>query len=116
MTGSKHKSNSDIAGTAKQHQADNDRNKSENNWDIGARIREKLVDIIRSYNMNCLTISTILRNKDKIMEQMKSAVLMMLTINNIKEAWKSDGGDGETFQCVDSGSVLASCLADSKES
>ena len=41
---------------------------------------EKMTDISCSYNMNCLTISTILRNKDKIMEQMKSAVLMMSTI------------------------------------
>ena len=39
-----------------------------------------MVDITHSYNMNYLTIGTILRNKDKIMEQMKSAVLMMLTI------------------------------------
>ena len=41
---------------------------------------EKMADIAHSYNMNYLTIGTILRNKDKIMEQMKSAVLMMLTI------------------------------------
>ena len=40
--------------------------------------------------------------------------------NNIKEAWKSDGGDGENSQCVDVG--LASVLsptqlnADSRES
>ena len=77
---------------------------------------EKRVDITHSNNMNCLTISTILRNKDKIMEQMKSAVLKMLTINNIEEAWKSDGGDGETFQCVDAGSAAVSGLADSRES
>ena len=75
-----------------------------------------MVDITHSYNMNYLTIGTILRNKDKIMEQMKSAVLMMLTINNIKEAWKSDGGDGQTFQCVDAVSASVSCFADSKES
>lgn len=76
-----------------------------------------MVDVAHSYNMNHSTISsTILRNKDKIMEQMKSAVLMMLTINNIKEAWKSDGGDGQTFQCVDAVSASVSCFADSKES
>ena len=39
-----------------------------------------MVDIAHSYNMNHSTISTILRNKDKIKEHMKSAVLIMLTI------------------------------------
>ena len=27
--------------------------------------------------------------------------------NNIEEAWKSDGGDGETSQCADAGSTSA---------
>ena len=38
--------------------------------------------------------------------------------NNIKEAWKSDGGDGQTSQCVDAGSASASSSAqsDSRES
>ena len=40
-----------------------------------------MVDISHSYNMNHSTISsTILRNKDKIMEHMKSAVPITLTI------------------------------------
>lgn len=39
-----------------------------------------MVDITHSYNMNLSTISTILKNKDKIMEHGKFAVNMMLTI------------------------------------
>ncbi|XP_068420258.1 tigger transposable element-derived protein 1-like [Eschrichtius robustus] len=39
-----------------------------------------MVDITRSYNKNRSTIGTILKNKDKIMEDVKSAVPMMLTI------------------------------------
>ena len=39
-----------------------------------------MVDVTRSYNMNHSTIGTILKNKDKIMEYKKCAVLMMLTI------------------------------------
>ena len=39
-----------------------------------------MVDIACSYNMNCSTIGTILKNKDKIMEHVKSAVWMMSTI------------------------------------
>ncbi|XP_057576726.1 putative CENPB DNA-binding domain-containing protein 1 [Hippopotamus amphibius kiboko] len=41
---------------------------------------EKLVDVTRSYKMNCSTISTILMNKDKIMEHSLHAVPRMLTI------------------------------------
>ncbi|XP_069396460.1 tigger transposable element-derived protein 1-like [Delphinus delphis] len=41
---------------------------------------EKVVDIACSYNMNCSTIGTILKNTDKIMEHVKSAVSMMSTI------------------------------------
>ena len=39
-----------------------------------------MVDVAHSYNMNGSTISTILKNKDKIMEHVKSALQMMLTI------------------------------------
>ena len=39
-----------------------------------------MVDITHSYNMNLSTISTILKNKDKIMEHGEFAVNMMLTI------------------------------------
>ena len=39
--------------------------------------------------------------------------------NNIKEAWRSDGRDGETFQCIDAGSASVSSPtqlnADSRE-
>ncbi|TEA38794.1 hypothetical protein DBR06_SOUSAS610161, partial [Sousa chinensis] len=41
---------------------------------------EKMVDVTRSYSMNRSTISTILKNKDKIMEHVKSAVPKMSTI------------------------------------
>ena len=39
-----------------------------------------MVDIACSYNMNCSTINTILKNMDKIMEYVKSAVPVMATI------------------------------------
>ena len=39
-----------------------------------------MVDVACSYNMNCSTIGTIQKNKDKIMACVKSALLMMLTI------------------------------------
>ena len=39
-----------------------------------------MVAIAHSYNMNCPTISMILKNKDKIMERVKFAVPVMYTI------------------------------------
>ena len=41
---------------------------------------EKMVDVAHSYDINCSTTGTILKNKGEIMEHMKSAMLMMLTI------------------------------------
>ena len=41
---------------------------------------EKMVDIARLYNMNHSTNGMILKNKDKIIEHVTSAVPMMLTI------------------------------------
>lgn len=62
---------------------------------------KKMVDISHSYNMNHSTISgTILRNKDKIMEHVKSAVPIMLTISK-----RGKSGDEETSQCVEAGST-----------
>ena len=39
-----------------------------------------MVDTANSYNMNHSTIGTVLKNRDKIMEHVKSAVPMMSTI------------------------------------
>lgn len=39
-----------------------------------------MVDVAYTYKTNCSTISMILKNKDNIMECVKSAVLMMSTI------------------------------------
>ena len=39
-----------------------------------------MVDVAYTYKTNCLTISMILKNKDKIMEHVKFAVPMMYTI------------------------------------
>ena len=33
-----------------------------------------MIDIVHSYDINCLTVSTILKSKDKIMEHVTSAV------------------------------------------
>ncbi|TEA10312.1 hypothetical protein DBR06_SOUSAS3710099, partial [Sousa chinensis] len=41
---------------------------------------EKIINVTHSYNMNRSTISTILKNKDKILEHVKSAVPMMSMI------------------------------------
>ena len=54
-----------------------------------------MVDIACSYNMNHSTISTILKNRNKIMEHVKSAVSVTSKII-LKKHGKSDGGDGET--------------------
>ena len=59
---------------------------SVNNGNIKVKITEraergeKMVDVTRSYNMNHSTIGMILKNKDKIMDHVKSAVPMMSTI------------------------------------
>ena len=78
MSGSKHKSSSDVAGTAKKHQVIT----METKVKIIERVEQskKMIDVARSCNMNHSTIGTILKNKDKIMEHVKSAVLMMSTI------------------------------------
>ena len=78
MSGSKCKSSGVVAGTAKKRQAI----MMETKVKIIERVerREKMVDVTRSYNMNRSTISTILKNKDKIMEHVKSAVPKMSTI------------------------------------
>lgn len=46
----------------------------------------------------------ILKNKDKIMEHMKSSGPMRLTV-----VWENDGGDGDICQCVDT--RLASAMS-----
>ncbi|XP_069900768.1 tigger transposable element-derived protein 1-like [Globicephala melas] len=78
MSGSKCKSSSDVADTAKVHQTI----MVETKVKIIERVEQgkKIVDVACFYNMNHSTIGTILKNKDKIMEHVKSAVPMMLTI------------------------------------
>ena len=78
MSGSKHKSRGDVAGTAKKRQV----MIMETKVKVTERVErgEKMVDVAHSYNMNHSTIGTILKNKDKIMEHVKSAVPIMLTI------------------------------------
>ena len=66
-----------------------------------------MVDITCSYTMHHPTISTILKNKDKMMERVKSAVSMMSKIT-LKKHGDRDGGDGESFQ--DAHAVSASVL------
>ena len=68
MSGSKCKSSGDVAGAAKNYQV------------LMIERGEKMIDIARSYNMNRSTIRTIVKNKDKIMEHVKSAVPIMSTI------------------------------------
>ena len=78
MPGSKHKNSGDVAGTAKKRQVIT----METKVKIIERVQrgEKMVDIACSYNMNRSTIGTILKNKDKTMKYVKSAVPVMLTV------------------------------------
>ncbi|XP_068398055.1 tigger transposable element-derived protein 1-like [Eschrichtius robustus] len=78
MSGSKHKSSGDVAGAAKNRQVIT----METKVKIIDRVErgDKMVDVAHSYNLNCSTIGTILKNKDNIMEHVKSAVPMMSTI------------------------------------
>ena len=46
---------------------------------------EKMVDTAGSYDMNCSTTGMILKNKDQIMEHLKSAMPINVNIN-IEEA------------------------------
>ena len=68
----KHKSSSDVAGTAKKCQAITMETKVK--IIVIVEQGEKMVDVTHSYNMNLSAISMILKNKDKIMEHVTSAV------------------------------------------
>ena len=83
MSGSKRKSSGGVAGTAKKCQVIT----METEVKIIERVEqgEKMVDIAHSYNMNRSTIGMILKNKDKIMERIKSAVPMKWTISVISK-------------------------------
>ena len=78
MSGSKCKSSGDVAGTAKNRQAITMETKVKIIERLGSG--EKMVDVTRSCHMNRSAIGTILKNKDKIMERVKSAVPVMSTI------------------------------------
>ncbi|XP_069901617.1 tigger transposable element-derived protein 1-like [Globicephala melas] len=71
MNRSKCKSSSDVAGTVKRQEIT-----METKVKIIERMEqgEKMVDISHSYNMNHSTTGMILKNTDKIMEHVKSAV------------------------------------------
>ena len=77
MFGSKCESNGDVAGAAKKHQAI----MMETKLKIIERAErgKKMIDA-RSYNTNHSTVSTILKNRDKIMEHVKSALPVIATI------------------------------------
>ena len=77
MSGSERKSSSDVAGTVKKLQAI----MMETKVKVIERVEQgkKMLDIAHSYNMNHSIIGTNLKNKDKIMEHVKSALPTMLT-------------------------------------
>ena len=58
---------------------------------------EKIVNVARAYNMNRSTIGTIYKQKDRIMEHVKSSVVMQSTIIS-KRRGKVVERDGETSQ------------------
>ena len=61
---------------------------------------KKMVGAGHSYNMSCLTISMILKNKDLIMKHVKFAILMM-SAKILKKCGREM--DGETSQNEDAG-------------
>ena len=67
---------------------------------------EKMADIAHSYNMNYLTRHD--SKKQKPDHGTCEVCCASVVDSNIKEAWKSDGGVGETSHCVDAGSASAS--------
>ena len=71
-------SGGDTVGTAKKCQVMT----METKVKITERVErgKKIVDIAHPYNMNCSTISIMLKNKDQIMEHVKSAMPIMLTL------------------------------------
>ena len=76
MFRSKCESSGDVAGTSEKCKA------MERKVKIIERVQrgKKIVDIAHSYNMNHSTIGTVLKNKHNIMEHVKSAMSIMLTI------------------------------------
>ena len=82
MSRSKCEGSGHEAGTAKKHQV----MKMETKVNIIKRVKwgKKIIDkIVTSLSlMNFLTISMILKNKDKIMEHMQAAVPMIFTITS----------------------------------
>lgn len=78
MSGVKRKVNSDASGSAKKRQAIT----LDVNMDIMKRLEkgEKMSDVARKFNMNRWTVGTIIKNKEKIVEHVKSAVPMSSTI------------------------------------
>ncbi|KAK3876081.1 hypothetical protein Pcinc_019093 [Petrolisthes cinctipes] len=78
MSGVKRKLSEEVNGSAKKRQAIT----LEVKMDIIKRLEsgEKMANVARKFNMNRSTIGTILKNKAKIVEHVKSSVPMQSTI------------------------------------
>ena len=76
MSGSKGKSSSEVAGTAKKGQGI----MTEIKIKIIVKQGKNILDIIHFYNINCSTTGTILKNKNMITEHVDFPVPMMSTI------------------------------------
>ena len=72
MSGVKRKINGEASGSAKKRQAIT----LEVKMDIIKRLEkgEKMSDVARNFNMNRSTVGTIIKNKEKIVEHVKSLV------------------------------------------
>ena len=72
MSGVKQKINGEASGSAKKRQAIT----LEVKMDIIKRLEkgEKMSDVARNFNMNRSTVGTIIKNKEKIVEHVKSLV------------------------------------------
>ena len=78
MSGVKQKISSEASGSAKKRQAITLKVK----MDIIKRLEkgEKMSDVARKFNMNRSTVGTIIKNKEKLVEHVKSSVSMQSTI------------------------------------
>ena len=105
MSKSKCKSSGDVAGTAKKHQGIMMEKKVKNHWESGVRQKDGWHHSFFWYELFNHQHDSKEQGQDHGIHE---ACCVSYVDNNIKVAWKSDGGDGEIPQHVDEGSTSAS--------
>ena len=101
MSRNKHKNSSGVAGTAKcQTITVETKVKTIERVEQG----KKTVDVTHSYKL----FNHEQNSKEQRQSHRPCEVWFANDVhNNVKEAWRSDGGDGETLHCIDAGSASA---------